>query len=114
MRCKIILNDAAKWEAPEWIARSLIAHLEPWFLHSESRTEKGLMNLLDGHATKIDVSKATASELREFVRLMRFARRNVNPPEKWHKPASALEFFAAYDRLLAILNLDARLRGDNE
>jgi hypothetical protein len=111
-RCKIILNKMAEWEAPEWVARTLVAYLDTWFWQAESKIEGRFEKLLNGQATNVDLSRASASEIRQLLQVLRSARRSIKPPAKWHKPASALEFIGAYDELVKLLNLDRRVSTD--
>src|SRR5437868_4537958 len=108
MHCTIVINDADRWRAPEWVARNLIAHLDTWFVLGKTGVEERFSELLDGHSHTVDLSRASVDEMRELRRAAESARGIVKRPSEWAEPASALEFTTAYDRFLSMLCSDKR------
>jgi len=104
----IVINDHHSWKAPDWVARNLIAHLDPSFVLGKTGVEKRFSDLLGGRSHRVDLSEASTEEMRELRRVAEFARQVVKRPSDWEDPASALEFTSAYDRFLIMLRNDER------
>src|SRR5437762_2694290 len=109
MVCTSIVSKDEHWTAPEWMARNLAAHLDPSFVLAKTRVEERFSRLLAGRTGIVDLSTASAAEMRELLRVAESARGCVKRPSEWADPESAFEFIAGYDKFLEALRRDSRV-----
>lgn len=106
----IIVNKNARWAAPEWLVRNLVAHLDTSLALAKTDVEERLAPLFEGRDTTVDLTEASAAEMRELLKAAESARRCVKQPEEWAEPESGERFIEEFAAFLDLLHADERVK----